>query len=348
MRLAYRLASLTLVLLLLAAPVVVYDDANAAEVSNRSILMQNSQVSAVTQHQVRFDFITGASTGSVVIEYCSNTPLFIVACTPPAGMNTSAVTFISESGETGFSIHGNTNANRIVLTRPAAVVTPQPSSYLLGNITNPSTLGTFYARISTYASTDGTGARIDEGGVAMSTAAPVSVGAYVPPVLLFCLGNTIPGSNFNCSTASGDGIDFGEFSRNFTSFGTIQMVAATNGGTGYTITVTGTTMTSGNNTITPIAPRGPSLTNTSQFGFNMRDNSLPNVGSNITGPGTGTVEPDYNVPNQYYFQSNDVVARSSLPSNLNKYTVSYVVNVNESQPPGVYSTTLTYVALAGF
>ena len=338
-----------LVLLFLAAPVISFEDVNAQiEITNRSINLSSSEASATVQHEVVYDYTSAAITGSILIEYCDDTPSFNEICNPAVGMDASSVSLISESGETGFAVHPNTNATEIILTRTPSMITPQPSRYLLDNITNPSTVGTFYARISTYASIDASGARIDEGGIAMSTADPVSVGAYVPPVLLFCLGNSISGLNYDCSTAAGDGIDFGEFSRNFTSFGSIQMVAATNGGTGYTITATGTTMTSGNNIINPINPRGPAQVDTSQFGFNMRSNTLPNIGGEIEGPGSGQVEADYNVPNQFYFAQNDIVARSTLSTNVNKYTVSFIVNVDENQPPGVYSTTLTYTALAGF
>ncbi len=201
-------------------------------------------------------------------------------------------------------------------------------------------------RIGTFLTEDTSGPRTDEGGLAFAINEPLNVAVFVPPVLLFCVGTSIPTNS--CSSATGDLIDFGELSPFATSNGTTQMLGATNGFGGYTISVSGTTMTSGNNIVTPSAVPAPSVIGTSQFGINLVDNSVPNVGVNESGIGTGFAATGYDSPNNFKFADGDIVARSNTSSNINKYTTSYIVNVDADQPAGVYSTTLTYTALASF
>jgi hypothetical protein len=107
-------------------------------------------------------------------------------------------------------------------------------------------------------------------------------------------------------------------------------------------------MTSGNNTIQAMSSRGPSSQGTSQFGLNLRNNSNPNVGGDVTGVGTGAPTTEYSFSNQFKFVNGDTVAQSTLSSDYNKYTTSYIVNIDSNQPGGYYSTTLTYVAFASF
>jgi hypothetical protein len=107
-------------------------------------------------------------------------------------------------------------------------------------------------------------------------------------------------------------------------------------------------MTSGNNTITALSSPTPSLPGISQFGINLRDNSSPQVGEEPAGPGTAAPAPDYNIPNFFTFRPGDTIASSSLSTEFNRLTVSYVANVSADQPVGVYSTTITYLAVAQF
>ncbi len=334
-------------LLILVAPFVGSRKSYASEVSNRTLRLSSSVASANTRHQISFRYTTSASIGSIDIQYCTNSPVDIDPCTAPTGLDVSNANLLSESGATGFSVHASTNANRIVLTRTAAAVSaPQSATYLFDTIINPSVQGTHYARIGTYASTDGTGAKIDYGGLAFSINLPIDVGAYVPPILLFCVGISIPTND--CSSASGDSIDFGLLTKDTTSYGSTQLLAATNGYNGYTITINGTTMTSGNNVITGLTSQSASQTNASQFGINLRNNSAPDVGADKSGVGTGSVMATYNTANQYKFVPGETIARATTSTDINKYTVSYIVNIEDDQPPGVYSTTLTYIALASF
>jgi hypothetical protein len=107
-------------------------------------------------------------------------------------------------------------------------------------------------------------------------------------------------------------------------------------------------MTSGNNFIPAMSSGDTSQAGTSQFGINLRSNSLPPVGSNPTGGGNGEPTAAYNTPNQFQFLDSDIIAESSGADYLREYTVSYIVNVSGSQAPGIYVSTLTYVCTGSF
>src|SRR5206468_99269 len=87
-----------------------------------------------------------------------------------------------------------------------------------------------------------------------------------------------------------------------------QMVAASNADTGYTISVNGTTLTSGTNIIPALAVPDVSRPGVSQFGLNIVANTNPTVGANPSGAGTGVAASGYNQPNFYKFVSGDIVA----------------------------------------
>ncbi len=336
----------TLVLPLLVVPMLFLSQVDALELDNRSLRIDDPKVSLTTIHTFDFDITSITDVGSIAFEYCSNSPLESEPCIASSGFDISAASLNSQTGETGFGIHVNTVANRMVLTRVPVAPVPGPVQYIFGNVINPDTVGSHYVRIYTYATDDGTGPTTDFGGLAFSVNEPLSVAAYVPPVLRFCVAVTIPGAD--CSSAVGNNLDFGILDENVTSFGTTQMMAATNGVGGYNISLDGTTMTSGNNEIASMPSAAISRTGTQQFGLNLRNNGNPNVGANPSGVGTGSPSPGYSSPNRFQFNRGDIVASSSLSTEYNKYTSSYIVNIHPDQPAGQYSTTLTYIAFASF
>lgn len=336
-----------LLALLLVVPALGFNTtANAAQMTQESLTLGTSAVSAVTTHEYTFNIPTGSNIGSIMFEYC-DTPFIQSACTPPPGMDASAATLDSESAVTGFSVDAATNATAILITRPsAAVAAPVQATYIFGGVVNPSVLNsTFFVRISTFSSSDGTGALIDDGAVAFSTSGSLGVGGFVPPYLTFCVGITVAD---RCESSTGSYVTLGELSSSATRQGQSQFAAATNYDSGYTVSVLGTTMTSGNKIIDALATPATSQPGASQFGINLRSNTSPVNGLEVTGIGSGVPSADYGIVNQYKFTSGDVIAGSSLPTDFNTYTVSYIVNISDSQSPGLYSTTLQYLAVAQF
>ncbi len=318
----------------------------AAPLTYRSVSISTPIPGATATHTFEFTITSASNVGSIEFEYCTNDPFIGTPCVVPDGLDTQLLAINAQSGETGFSLHANSTANRIVLTRPVSETIPGVSRFEFSNITNPSSpLASVYVRIATFSSTDGTGQRTDAGAVVFSTNGSLSVSAFVPPYLRFCTGLSVDGL---CANVVGAYINLGTLSPRETRFATSQMAAATNDDTGYVVSAHGTTMTSGNNTIAAPATVQASQTGTAQFGLNLRNNAVPDIGQNPSGSGSGTVAASYNLPDQFRFQSGDAIASSDLPTEPNIFTVSYIVNVPPGQAPGTYTTTLTYIAVAQF
>jgi hypothetical protein len=312
----------------------------------RSIRLSDANAGATTTYKLSFTVATPDTLGSISATFCSNDPLITDPCTVPDGFDISGATLSAQTGETGFSIGTGTTANQLILTRSPAISSAQPSSYTLDNVVNPSANGSYYIRLQTYSSDDATGSETDHGGIAFAINSQISISAKVPPYLLFCGGISIP--SFDCATATGNYINFGNLSPASTGSAQTQLHIATNAGNGYAIDYGGTTLTSGNNTIPPLDVADVSRPGVSQFGINLAANQDPAIGQNKQGPGAGSVTSAYAQPNLYKFLANDVIATSTGTSDYTRYTVSYVANISKTQPAGVYASTLTYVALANF
>lgn len=320
--------------------------ANAERLENRSIKIGSSKPSENTSHNFSFTVPTTGNVGSIEFEYCSNTPLFDLPCTVPNGLDVSLASLDSQTGMTGFSLHGSTTTSRLVITRaPFANPTFQSASYDFSNIINPSDADLpTYVKISTYASGDASGPRTDEGAVVFVILQDFTVEAFVPPFLTFCTGITV--SN-DCSTSTGNSINFGEFSTTSPNFSTSQFAGATNDPGGYSTFLAGATLSSGVNFIPALAVASQNNPGTGQFGLNLVANSNPDVGQNRTGGGTAAPVIGYNSPNQFKF-GNEIIASTPNSTNFNVFTVSYLVNVSNNQKPGIYTATMTYIATAAF
>jgi hypothetical protein len=316
---------------------------SAAQLTNRSLAVGSSLSSASTTHEFTFDFPSTDDVGSIEFLYCDD-PLRTQPCNAPAGLDASGASLASQSGETGFSIQ-SASTSRIVLSRPSSAASLVSGNYEFGNVTNPSAEETFYVRIFTYQSEDGTGTADHHGTVVSSTSTGINIETEVPEILNFCVAKSIP---VGCNSASGNFLKLGELKSSTTATATSQMVGGTNADFGYVITVNGQTMTSGNNVIKAMHNKAPSVKGQAQFGINLRANSSPSVGKNPSGPGIATPASAYNTPNLFRFRDGNVVASSPDETNVKKFTISYIVNVPASQSAGIYNTTITYVCVATF
>jgi hypothetical protein len=322
--------------------------AYAADLTSRSIRLGSSFASEVTTHSYQFDTATASNIGSIQFQYCSNSPLFTEPCTPVPGLNLVSAGIFSQIGLTGFSVSGATAASNLIITRAPVAEVPITANFVFSNVVNPSTPDSVvYVRITVFDNINATGATIDTGAVVFVVDDRFNIDAYVPPYLTFCVGVTV---SLNCSSASGFLIDFGEFSSLSTSAVTTQFAAATNDPSGYNVFVNGQTMLSGSNTIPALIVQTSNQPGTSQFGINLRSNTNPSVGANPESGAVASGAPtaNYNTSNLFRFVSGESLARSTISTGFNRYTVSYIVNVSEDQKPGYYATTLTYTAVATF
>jgi len=325
-----------------------YQRADSLQLSDRSVSISSSIPGASVRHNYTFTIPSTNVLGSIAFEYCTNSPLIEIPCIAPVGLDATGASILSQTTNTGFGVDAiNTTASRLVLTRPASAGVIGVSTYVIEPIINPSSVNqTVFVRIASYSSIDGTGPAVDEGSIAFSTAITgFGVGAYVPPYLTFCVGQTVA---INCQSVGTVLVNFGELSNTTTASATVQFSAATNDFSGYNIFMYGQTLTSGNSVITQMSTKTGSSVGNAQFGTNLRGNSSPSVGANVSGPGTGIVDNNYDTVNQFRFVDGDRVAHTPISSDHTRYTASFITNVPETQPPGIYATTLSYFAIATF
>ena len=326
-------------LAILLAPV----GSSAAGLSPRNIQVGSSAQGVTTNYTANFTTATTANIGSIKFEFCATAT---GACVTPAGVVTTAATLIAQSGAVGFSVVNTANGAPYLTRAAASIASGAALSYTLGGVTNPAaTNATYYVRITTFTGSDGVTGPTDNGTVAMSTAQPVQLTGVTPEILVFCVGTSITS---DCTTVAGNTIDFGDFSPTATRSGTSVMQAQTNAANGYSITVNGTTLSSGVNTIPGLAAQSASTLGVSQFGLNVRANSVPAVGSDPTGVGSGTFSTNYGTANAFRFVTGDGVAQAAVPTNANTFKSSYIVNIGGAQAAGVYTTTMTYICTASF
>lgn len=318
---------------------------DALELPTRSVSIGTSRASVSTSYYFQFSTASTAVIGSIVLEFCANSPLFALACVPPTGLVTTSAVLTQQTGLTGFSIDAGSTVNKLILTRIAAIAGPTATTYTFGNILNPSVEQSYFVRLSTHSSTDGSGSRVDDGAVVFVINEDIGTSAFVPPFLILCVGVSVAA---DCSSTSGSLVSLGELSSAQAKSVTTQFAVATNDVLGYVAYISGTTMTSGNNVIpAPTLPTGSSP-GTSQFGINLRANSNPPVGLNPSGAGSGVPTTNYNSVNLFKFASGDSIASSTLSTDFNRFTVSYLTNISTTQAPGQYTTTMTYIAVVQF
>lgn len=367
-----RRVSLLLACILLSAGIIASafppKSASAAQITVRSLTLQagvtdaGSKPGGSVNHFFTFTIPSTNSVGTIEFLYCT---LAAGTCTTPTGLVTTSATYGVEAGATGFTLDNSTNGAPFIHRTASSITASTVVSYHLNAITNPTTANqSFYVRISTYAATTPTGGAIDTGTVAASTATQIVLTGTMPESLIFCAGATISTTSGipDCSTATAGTISFNQlFSPADTATATSQMAASTNANSGYNITVNGTTLTSGSNTILAMGSATTGAKGYAQFGMNLKLNTTATstvaIGAEVAAAANGTTLrgealAGYNTVDNFKFVSGDSVADSANggagPTNAQIYTVSYIVNVPGGQPVGTYTTTLTYVCTATF
>jgi hypothetical protein len=355
----------------LAQAVVLGSPTYASQITTRSLTLQagassgGSKPGGIVKHKFDFTIPTNASVGSIKFTYCT---IAAGVCTTPTGLVTSSATLDAQSGATGFTLTNTTNGIPYIKRGAAANIGsggPVIASYTLGTVTNPTAENyTFFVRIATYASLDGTGTPIDAGNVTAATATQIILTGTMPESLVFCAGATIgltatTPSVPDCSAVMVGTVSFDQlFSPTDTATATSQLSASTNAGSGYAITVNGPTLTSGSNTLSGMATAAATAHGVSQFGLNLKANTLATFSQptgfgnevSVTSNGTnyrGEAYTGYSTVNNFKFATGDVIADSANGgaggTDAQIYTVSYIANVPGSQPAGTYTSTLTYI-----
>lgn len=344
------LSVLAAIVVLVAAFVLPLPNAQAAQITGRKLTLSNSAGTATgVTYTLTMTLPSATVLQSAEAVICTTAS---GSCSIPSGFSNASSTLSSQptnlGDASGWSVNTSTSGKlRLKKTGNSAAPTGT-TTVTFGNVTNPTANNsTFYARITTY-SDDAWTTPVDTGTVAASTASQITVTASVDETLTFCAGTSITGTN--CGTISGSSVSLGTLTDSTTGSGTSVMAASTNAVSGYAITINGSTLTSGGNTIDAITAGSgsPSSQGTEQFGVNLRDNTTPNVGSDPTDTTNLTYGTGYGTVDSFKFVTGNTVASKSAASNSTAYTVSYIANVGGATEPGTYTGTYTYICTATF
>lgn len=323
----YGAAALVVTLFSISAP------ASAGQITTRKVVLGSSVASASTTYAFTLTAASATAIKSVSFDACTTAA---GSCTPAPGFSASSSSLTGQptnlGAASGWTVSTATAGSLRLLDAANATAPTAGINISFSGVVNPSaTNSTFFLRGTTY-SDSGWTTPIDAGTVAASTAGQVTVTANVDEALTFTIGaQTVP---------------LGSLTTSSTGSGTSTMTASTNAGSGYSITVAGTTL-AGPSSLTAATGIG-STVNTKEFGLNLVANTTPSVGTAASGGGTGTAFGAYATANSYKFLTGDIVASASIPTNSNTFTTSYIANVDGSTLPGAYSTVLTYNAIANF
>lgn len=168
---------------------------------NRSVTMLTAQPSATSvNYHVALTADSSYSLRTIIIDFCSNSPLAGQTCTAPTGFSvgtpTAANLLVNGSTPGGTWTPSALNSGRTFEysgSAGTAVSAGNTISFDITSVTNPSTIGSFYGRIFTYTTaapaynTTDTDVFAETGSVALSTASGIGFVFQVPESLQFCV-----------------------------------------------------------------------------------------------------------------------------------------------------------------
>ena len=335
-----------------AAPVTA-----AGALTVRSLTLTNPGVSAGATVTYTFGFKV-ATTATIVQSFAAQLCTTAAgACTTPTGFaNTTSLNQPTGLGDASGWTANSATAGSLRVVKSGNATTPSAggSTVTFLNVTNPASVGTFFARITTYSDAAWT-TPIDQGNVAASIVNAITVTATVDETLTFCVYNT----GGTCADSSTVPVALGTLSTASTKSGTSKMDAATNASGGLSITYYGDTLkTSAGQSIAAIgSTAAASAINTPHFGINLGANTTPSVGAApVGGSVTATSPYDGTAANANKFAylvstsatPQPIASSAGAPTNSTTLTVSYIANINGTTSAGSYSTLVTYICAATY
>jgi len=240
-------------------------DAVGGQITTRSITMSTSAASAQAEYSLTFTPATTEAASSLVVDFCANDPLITDTCTFSAATVPTVASGITASTGTAGVLGSGTPIHTISVTTIALTsgtpITINFDATPSNKLTNPTTNVSFYARVVTFngntAATSGSttgyvpantsgntpqegSLAIDTGGIALSTAANITVTSNVFETLSFCVFQTSCGTApvLTLGAATTGALSTASAYDNSNA----QYTIATNAGLGVSITMTGTTL----------------------------------------------------------------------------------------------------------
>ena len=335
---------------------------------------------------------SGASIQSVAIQFCT-TPFIGTQCVGPTGFDASNVTvatasnfvttqptldtttvantgiFTAGGGSCGTTSPYRTNCILLKLASPTVETGTPAFQIIAGNnstgtswIKNPTSAGTFYARISTFSDLYTTA--VDQGAVTGSVQNTIDITSRVQEQLNFSIGNAWVAAGATCAALNNTGaLNLGNASNNYTLDPSTAYEAtsywrlSTNANNGSTVQYSGDTLKTASGTaITPLTTTATaSTTGTEQFGLGLNSGDS----NQSLGNATWATAP-YNAANgtittggtaKFAFDTTSVSspkAMYTVPSantvTCDTGSVRYLANISTTTKPGLYQTSIAYIA----
>jgi hypothetical protein len=193
--------------------------ASAAQLTTRSVAIGDSTISATSTYVYTYT-MAAVTVGSIAYQACT---LPLGACVSPGGtININAGATTNTSGWAAGAFTRNnaaaaalcTSAANMLCTARASNAAESSGAHVMTvtTQTNPTALGTFYIRITTFSDIAWVTA-VDSGVVAASTANNLTVTAQVQESLTFCVGTTTidatPGADPGACPIGGTSVNLG-------------------------------------------------------------------------------------------------------------------------------------------
>ena len=344
-----KVVSIVLILSIIVLYIFPVTFAQAASITSASDTMSSQTISATSTHAMRFVSPTGANnnTDTIIITFPSDynfssktigTVTFTHGAT--TGLESTEVLAATPSATNWGAVFSGTQNRILTLTAPtdgvgAAAIAPNDKiiiTYDGTNSINPTTPGSYTVAIS--------GAFGDAGDITNNilTSNQVDITATVPQSLTFSISDT--SISFGTLSAVAARYASGTAPGDTSEVEAHNIIVGTNASNGYTMTVGGSTLTYGANTITPIGSSNTaSSVGSEQFGLRLTASG-----------GSGSVSAPYAAAGFAFDTAAfpDAIASASGATTNTTYSVRYLANINASTEAGIYTGAVTYVATANF
>lgn len=357
----------------------------------REIQMSTSQPSATgVSYLVDFETATTDNIGGIVVAFCAGSPIIgDTTCAVPAGFSLTGAA-AADTGQVGavnlstFTAAftnvvsaGGANPNTLTFSNATAITgntAGQQVQFQITNVTNPTAVGSFYARIMVYSTQAlANGYTLNDintpeqaGGIALSTADQITIQAKVQERIEFCV-YTSAINYANCTVDATDPVILGDANGVLSSLNASVSKDAkynitTNASAGATIRMKGTTLTTGGFSIDAVGgTAAASSLNTEQFGMcTYRDTgggvaglaavapyNNVNCSTTINGQGAGNTNAG---TAQFAFDTTATAltyGQSIATKSAGDWSTGILVflgNIDNITEPGIYTTTLDFIA----
>ncbi len=347
-----KFISLVLILIIAVMPSTTLI-ANAASLSAMSDLMSNQTISANSSHTIKFTVVTpiNAAAQTIVItfptgfDFTSKT-IGTVSFTHGASTGLESTEPLAASPSTTAWGAVFSGSNNVILTltsptdgtgaAPVAAADKVIITYDSTNSINPSSAANYTFSIN---SNGDTGFIT----VPVITNSQVAVTATVTQSLTFSISNNSIG--FGTLSTSGSRYATNDsLGANSEPTNAHNITAGTNGASGYTVALSGPTLTSGANVIDPITGGTAQALAPGSEQFGIRAAATGGTGA-VTAPFNGSA-------GNFGFGTSPLnsqpFAAAAGATATTTYNVNYAANIAALTEAGSYATTLTYVATANF